>query len=279
MQSANANEARQIAQLENLIAEGVDALVIVPFNSKVLSNVIAKARKSGIKVIAYDRLILGAPLDAYVSFDNVKVGEMQAQGVIDVVPKGNYYLLGGASTDNNARLFREGQMNVLKPLADKGDIKIVGEQWTPEWDPSKAQAIIENALNANSNNIQAIVASNDGTAGGAIQALTSQKLAGKVAVSGQDADGGRAPRGGGHADHDHLQTAQEHRQYRRAGGRGTGAGQAARVQRQARQRQGPGGQHPAQAHAADARQPGHLGQGRVLYGGTDRGQVAATGDG
>ena len=79
-------------------------------------------------------------------------------------------------------------MNVLKPLADKGDIKIVGEQWTPEWDPSKAQAIIENALNANSNNIQAIVASNDGTAGGAIQALTSQKLAGKVAVSGQDAD-------------------------------------------------------------------------------------------
>ena len=113
MQSANANEARQIAQLENLIAEGVDALVIVPFNSKVLSNVIAKARKSGIKVIAYDRLILGAPLDAYVSFDNVKVGEMQAQGVVDVVPKGNYYLLGGASTDNNARLFREGQMNVL----------------------------------------------------------------------------------------------------------------------------------------------------------------------
>ena len=113
VQSANANEARQIAQLENLIAEGVDALVIVPFNSKVLSNVIAKARKSGIKVIAYDRLILGAPLDAYVSFDNVKVGEMQAQGVVDVVPKGNYYLLGGASTDNNARLFREGQMNVL----------------------------------------------------------------------------------------------------------------------------------------------------------------------
>ena len=137
VQSANANEARQIAQLENLIAEGVDALVIVPFNSKVLSNVIAKARKSGIKVIAYDRLILGAPLDAYVSFDNVKVGEMQAQGVIDVVPKGNYYLLGGASADNNARLFREGQMNVLKPLADKGDIKIVGEQWTPEWDPSR----------------------------------------------------------------------------------------------------------------------------------------------
>ena len=279
VQSANANEARQIAQLENLIAEGVDALVIVPFNSKVLSNVIAKARKSGIKVIAYDRLILGAPLDAYVSFDNVKVGEMQAQGVIDVVPKGNYYLLGGASTDNNARLFREGQMNVLKPLADKGDIKIVGEQWTPEWDPSKAQAIIENALNANSNNIQAIVASNDGTAGGAIQALTSQKLAGKVAVSGQDADlaGVRRVAAG-------TQTMTIYKPLKSI------ASTAAQVAVELVQ-----GKQPAfnakldngkgqvdsilLAHAADARQPGHLGQGRVLYGGTDRGQVAATGDG
>ncbi|MFY0475902.1 D-xylose ABC transporter substrate-binding protein [Achromobacter marplatensis] len=188
VQSANANEARQIAQIENLIAEGVDALVIVPFNSKVLGSVIAKARDNGIKVIAYDRLILGAPVDGYVSFDNVRVGEMQAQGLVNVVPKGRYYLLGGASTDNNARLFREGQMNVLQPLADKGNITIVGKQWTPEWEPSKAQAIIENALNANGNDIQAIVASNDGTAGGAIQALASQQLAGKVAVSGQDAD-------------------------------------------------------------------------------------------
>lgn len=188
VQSANASESRQIAQVENLIAEGVDALVIVPFNSKVLGSAIAKAHRNGIKVIAYDRLILGAPLDGYVSFDNIKVGEMQAQGMVDAVPKGRYYLLGGAATDNNSRMFREGQMNVLKPLVAKGDITIVGEQWTPEWDPSKAQTIIENALNANDNNIQAIVASNDGTAGGAIQALASQKLAGKVAVSGQDAD-------------------------------------------------------------------------------------------
>ncbi|MBL8505752.1 MAG: D-xylose ABC transporter substrate-binding protein [Methylobacillus glycogenes] len=188
VQSANANESRQIAQIENLIADGVDALVIVPFNSKVLGNAIAKARRNGIKVISYDRLILGTALDGYVSFDNYKVGEMQAQGVVNAVPKGRYYLLGGAATDNNSRILREGQLNVLKPLAAKGDITIVGDQWTPEWDQSKAQTIIENALNANNNNIQAIVASNDSTAGGAIQALTSQKLAGKVAVSGQDAD-------------------------------------------------------------------------------------------
>jgi D-xylose transport system substrate-binding protein len=188
VQSANANEQRQIAQLENLIAQGVDALVIVPFNSKVLGNVIASAKRAGIKVVSYDRLILSADVDAYISFDNVKVGEMQAEGVVKLAPKGNYFLLGGASTDNNARLLREGQMKVLQPLVDKGDIKIVGQQWTPEWDPSKAQSIVENALTANNNNIQGIVASNDGTAGGAIQALAGQKLVGKVPVSGQDAD-------------------------------------------------------------------------------------------
>ena len=103
-------------------------------------------------------------------------------------PKGNYYLLGGAPTDNNAKMLREGQMAVLQPLIDKGDIKIVGKQWVKDWNPSEALAIIENALTANNNKIDGIVASNDATAGGAIQALASQKLSGKVPVSGQDAD-------------------------------------------------------------------------------------------
>ncbi len=188
VQTADANEERQVAQIENLISRGVDALVIVPFNSKVLGNVIAEAKRAGIKVISYDRLILNSDIDAYVSFDNEKVGEMQAQGLVKVAPKGNYFLLGGAPTDNNAHILREGQLKVLKPLVDKGDIKIVGQQWTPEWEPSKAMKIVEDALTANHNNIQAIVASNDGTAGGAIQALAAQHLAGKVAVSGQDAD-------------------------------------------------------------------------------------------
>ena len=97
-------------------------------------------------------------------------------------------MLGGAPTDNNAKILREGQMKVLQPLVDKGDIKIVGKQWVKEWSPAEAMAIVENALTANANKIDAVVASNDGTAGGAIQALASQKLTGKVAVSGQDAD-------------------------------------------------------------------------------------------
>lgn len=188
VQSADASEQRQISQIENLISRGVDVLVIVPYNATVLNNAVREAKKSNIKVISYDRLILNADIDAYISFDNEQVGEMQAQGVVQVKPKGNYYLLGGAPTDNNAKMLREGQMKVLQPLIDKGDIKVVGKQWVKDWSASEAMSIVENALTANNNKIDAIVASNDGTAGGAIQALASQKLSGKVAVSGQDAD-------------------------------------------------------------------------------------------
>jgi D-xylose transport system substrate-binding protein len=188
VQSADANEARQISQIENLISRGVDVIVIVPFNSKTLGNVVAEAHKAGIKIVSYDRLILDADVDAYISFDNEKVGELQGQGVFEAQPKGNYFLLGGAPTDNNAKMLREGQMKVLKPAIDRGDIKVVGQQWVPEWSASTALRITEDALTANNNKIDAIVASNDGTAGGAIQALAAQKMAGKVPVSGQDAD-------------------------------------------------------------------------------------------
>jgi D-xylose transport system substrate-binding protein len=188
VQSADANEQRQIAQIENLISRGVDVLVIVPYNATVLNNAIREAKKANIKVLSYDRLILNADIDAYISFDNKQVGEMQAQALVSLKPKGNYYLLGGAPTDNNAKILREGQMAVLQPLVDKGDIKIVGKQWVKDWSAAEALAIVENALTANGNKIDAIVASNDGTAGGAIQALNAQKLAGKVPVSGQDAD-------------------------------------------------------------------------------------------
>ncbi|GAN53951.1 D-xylose ABC transporter substrate-binding protein [Tanticharoenia sakaeratensis] len=188
VQSADASEQRQTSQLENLISRNMDALVIVPFNANALTNVVSEAKQANIKTISYDRMILGADIDAYVSFDNVRVGQMQAQAVVDVKPKGNYFLLGGAPTDNNAKLLRQGQMKVLQPLIDRGDIKIVGARYVPEWSPSQALSIIEDALTAQNNKIDGIVASNDGVAGGAIQALQGQGLAGKVPVSGQDSD-------------------------------------------------------------------------------------------
>ncbi len=188
VQSADGSEQKQIAQIENLIARGVDAIVIVPYNATVLGNAIKEAKKAKIKVISYDRLALNADLDAYISFDNKAVGEMQARALVERAPKGNYYLLGGAPTDNNAKMLREGQLAVLQPLVDKGSIKIVGKQWVKDWSPAEAMTIVENALTANGNRIDALVASNDATAGGAIQALAAQKLSGKVPVSGQDAD-------------------------------------------------------------------------------------------
>ncbi|EOC1312075.1 D-xylose ABC transporter substrate-binding protein [Cronobacter turicensis] len=188
VQSANGNEETQMSQIENMINRGVDVLVIIPYNGQVLSNVIAEAKREGIKVLAYDRMINNADIDFYISFDNEKVGEIQAQSLVDKVPQGNYFLMGGSPVDNNARLFRDGQMKVLKPFIDSGKIKVVGDQWVDGWLPENALKIMENALTANNNKIDAVVASNDATAGGAIQALSAQGLAGKVAISGQDAD-------------------------------------------------------------------------------------------
>ncbi|EME1786989.1 D-xylose ABC transporter substrate-binding protein [Cronobacter sakazakii] len=188
VQSANGNEETQMSQIENMINRGVDVLVIIPYNGQVLSNVVAEAKREGIKVLAYDRMINNADIDFYISFDNEKVGELQAQSLVDKVPQGNYFLMGGSPVDNNARLFRDGQMKVLKPFIDSGKIKVVGVQWVDGWLPENALKIMENALTANNNKIDAVVASNDATAGGAIQALSAQGLAGKVAISGQDAD-------------------------------------------------------------------------------------------
>lgn len=188
VQSANGDASTQISQIENMLNKNLDVLVIIPFNGEVLSNVIAEAKKEGVKVLAYDRLINNADLDFYVSFDNEKVGELQAQSIIKEKPEGNYFLMGGSPVDNNAKLFRKGQMKVLQPHIDSGKIKVVGDQWVDSWLAEKALQIMENALTANQNNIDAVVASNDATAGGAIQALSAQGLSGKVAISGQDAD-------------------------------------------------------------------------------------------
>jgi D-xylose transport system substrate-binding protein len=104
------------------------------------------------------------------------------------MPKGNYLVLAGSPTDNNAKLFREGAMKFIKPLADKGDIKIVMDQFVKDWQPSEAQKLCEQALTASQNKIDAVLAPNDGTAGGCIQALNAQGLAGKVPITGQDAE-------------------------------------------------------------------------------------------
>ncbi|MBQ0138327.1 MAG: D-xylose ABC transporter substrate-binding protein [Kurthia sp.] len=188
VQSADGDEAKQLSQIQNMLSQNIDVLVIIAINSDSLSTVVDQAKAEGVKVVAYDRLINNSEIDAYVSFDNVRVGEMQAQALVDIKDSGNFFLMGGSPTDNNAKMFREGQMNIIQPLVDSGKIKIVGDQWADNWDANEALKIMENALTANKNKIDVVVASNDNTAGGAIQALEAQDLAGKVLISGQDAD-------------------------------------------------------------------------------------------
>ncbi|MCD1257303.1 D-xylose ABC transporter substrate-binding protein [Paenibacillus athensensis] len=188
VQAANGDDAKQMQQAEYLISRNVDVLVVVPHNAEVAAGIVDKAHKAGIKVMSYDRLIVGADVDLYVSFDNEKAGELQAKAMVEKAPKGNYVLIEGADTDNNAHMFKKGQMNILKPLVNSGDIRIVFDQFTKEWKPVNALDNMRLALAANSNRIDAVVAANDATAGGVIQALAEQGLAGKIPVSGQDAE-------------------------------------------------------------------------------------------
>src|SRR5215208_1783109 len=132
VQAANGDDALQNSQPENLLTQGVDVLLVAPHNGKTAAIIVESAHKAGVPVIAYDRLINDADLDLYISFDNVGVGEMQAKYITERKPGGSYVLIGGAPTDNNALLFRKGQMNVIQPLVDKGAIKLISDQWAKD---------------------------------------------------------------------------------------------------------------------------------------------------
>lgn len=188
VQSANSDDALQVSQSENLLSQGVDVLVIIPNDAGACAKIVESAHKSKVPVIAYDRLIKNCDLDLYISFDNEYVGTLQAQAVVNLVPKGTYVYIGGSPTDNNAFMLKSGAMKVLEPLIKKGDIKLAYDQFTTDWKPEVAQANMENALTKLNNKVDGVVAANDGTAGGVIRALSEQKLAGKVPVSGQDAE-------------------------------------------------------------------------------------------
>lgn len=195
---ADADVAQQAQQVENLISQGIKVLILAPHDGAAAASLVKKAMDEGIKVVAYDRMIMNTPdLALYVSFDNYQVGVQQGTYLADLTKKGlkgNLIVMSGAPTDNNAKLFKDGAMSVLKPLIDKGVFKVVTEQAVDNWLPANALSIVENSLTANNNDIKAILAPNDGTAGGAIQALTAQGLAGKVPITGQDAEVAAAKR-------------------------------------------------------------------------------------
>lgn len=193
VQSANSDDSVQVRDVEALISLGVDVLVIIPHDGAAMAAAVERAHAAGIPVLAYDRLITGCDLDVYMTFDNVKVGELQARFLAERFaamgggPK-RLVRIYGSKTDNNAALFKQGQDSVIEPLVKSGAIQIVHEDWAQDWRPDKAKQIANAAITKAGHQIDAILASNDGTAGGAIQALLEEGLAGKTIVTGQDAE-------------------------------------------------------------------------------------------
>jgi len=198
VQEANHDVKLQNDQIDNMVAQGVKGLIIIAEDGEAVVTAVDKAAANGVKVIAYDRLIKSKNIAAYLSFDNTEVGRQEALGVLTALGlPGNttwtaanpakVVMSGGSPADNNAHLVRAGQEEVMKTYVDSGVIKVVADFWVENWDAAKALANMENTLTAQQNKIDAVVASNDGTALGELTALKAQGLAGKVPISGQDA--------------------------------------------------------------------------------------------
>ncbi|WP_082688169.1 sugar ABC transporter substrate-binding protein [Bacillus coahuilensis] len=188
IQTSNGDDALQISQAESLIRSGIDVLVIVPHNAESTAIIVKKAHSAGVKVLAYDRLVKNAEIDLYVSYDNEQVGRLQAEAIASVAPKGKYVYIGGAETDHNAHLTKKGVYRILKSYIDAGDVSVVYDQWTKDWVPTNAYHNMKEALEANPEGIDAVIAANDATAGAASLALLEYGLLGKVPVAGQDAE-------------------------------------------------------------------------------------------
>jgi D-xylose transport system substrate-binding protein len=184
---AQSSAAKQLTDIEGLLARGAKALIVLAQDANAIRPAVEKALNEGIPVIGYDRLIEIKDI-LYVTFDNKEVGRIQAREVFKVKPEGNYVFIKGSSADPNADFLHSGQLEVLGAAIKGGKVKNVGEAYTDGWLPANAQRNMEQFLTANRNRVDAVVASNDGTAGGAIAALAAQGMAGSVPVSGQDGD-------------------------------------------------------------------------------------------
>lgn len=188
VETAEGDDDLQYRQAHKLLRSGVKSLVIVPHNTDEAVRIVAAATAAGVPVVCYERLIRNSSISVFVGTDGEAVGTLQAGVLTGLAPRGNYVLIAGSPTDNNAHVLHDAQLKVLKPFVDRGDIKIIADVWAKDWWPLEAYNHMIQAISATRGQIAAVVASNDGIAGGAIQALDDHKLSGKVLVSGQDAD-------------------------------------------------------------------------------------------
>jgi D-xylose transport system substrate-binding protein len=185
---ADGDDDRQFQQVKDMIKAGIKVLVLLPKDTTMANRMVDAAKSANVKVISYDRLVMNSDVDLYVSFDRLEIGRMQAENLVKNAPRGNYVLIAGSPSAEDAKTLHDAQMSVLQPHIDRGDIKVIADGYTKDWLPSEAYLFMLKAIDSTQGNIAAVLASNDGMAGGAIQALREHNLAGKVAVSGQDAD-------------------------------------------------------------------------------------------
>lgn len=185
---AGGDDDVQFKQVKDMIKAGINVLVVLPHDTTKASRIVDAAKAANVKVISYDRLTLNSDVDLYVSFDRAEIGKMQAEYLVKDAPKGNYVIIAGSPNDEGAKALHDAQMKVLKPYIDDGNIKVIADGYTKDWLPSEAYIFMLKAIDWSHGDIAAVLASNDGMAGGAIQALRDHNLAGKVLVSGQDAD-------------------------------------------------------------------------------------------
>ena len=185
--AAETDPQKQYEMAREILDEEVDVLVLVPTDMNKAAEIVLLAHKKGVRVVSYDRLVKNCGVDYYVSFDHVNVGELQAKYLTSACPEGNYAIIGGATTDNNSFLLRLGQLNLLQPLVDRGDIKVVFDNYANAWTEEEGYRLMKECLNK-TKNIDAVLAANDRLAGGAIKALEEHGLIDKVCVAGMDAD-------------------------------------------------------------------------------------------
>jgi D-xylose transport system substrate-binding protein len=189
VEDAKTDQTRQQTQAASLLTAGAKVLVDVAVDSQQAKKIVDLAHDASppVPVIAYDRMIKGAKVDAYTSFDAVEIGRQQARFIVQHLKKGTIVAIEGAETDNNALILHQGSFEVLDPLIKSGRFTLGYDRYTPNWDANKAQAEMAAALNKLGDNVDAVLVANDGMASGVIAALKAQNLAGKVLVTGQDA--------------------------------------------------------------------------------------------
>ncbi len=189
VQSGNSETARQMQDIESLLSRGIQVLVVVAHDPTAMGRAVNAAHAAGVPVVCYDRLITGCDVDLYLSFDNVRVGRLQAEYLVRRLDgKGKIVRVYGPKTDQTGLLFKQGQDEVLGPFIARREIIVVHEDYAAGWKPAEAKRIVNAAITSRGATFDAVLATNDGTAGGAIQALLEEGLAGKVLVTGQDAD-------------------------------------------------------------------------------------------